>query len=128
MSNKKTTKKTNKTNKQKSQTTSKVETNKVIEKETVKKVEKQEIKKTAVKDEKIIKARTKKILNASLISLLVLAICVISLIPLFKETKFGLDLQGGFEILYKVSSTDGSEVTDEMINSTYKIISKRIDI
>ena len=128
MSNKKSNKKTNKTNKPKSQTTAKVETKKDIEKETISKVEKKEVKKVTVKEERTTKAKRKNFISATLISLLVLAICVISLLPLFKETKFGLDLQGGFEILYKVSSTDGSEVTDDMINSTYKIISKRIDI
>lgn len=128
MSNKKSNKKTNKTNKPKSQTTAKVETKKDIEKETISKVEKKEVKKVTVKEERTTKAKRKNFISATLISLLVLAICAISLLPLFKETKFGLDLQGGFEILYKVSSTDGSEVTDDMINSTYKIISKRIDI
>lgn len=128
MSNKKSNKKTNKTNKSKSQTTAKVETKKDIEKETISKVEKKEVKKVTVKEERTTKAKRKNFISATLISLLVLAICAISLLPLFKETKFGLDLQGGFEILYKVSSIDGSEVTDDMINSTYKIISKRIDI
>lgn len=128
MSNKKSNKKTNKTNKPKSQTTAKVETKKDIEKETISKVEKKEVKKVTVKEERTTKAKRKNFISATLISLLVLAICAISLLPLFKETKFGLDLQGGFEILYKVSSTDGSKVTDDMINSTYKIISKRIDI
>ena len=48
-------------------------------------------------------------------------------IPLFKGLKFGLDLQGGFEILYKVDSLDGSEVTEDMVTNTYKTILKRID-
>ena len=128
MSNKKSNKKTTKTDKTKSQTTSKVETKKVIEKENVKKVEKQETKKITVKEQRTNEAKKKNLVKASLISLLVLIVCVLSLVPLFKETKFGLDLQGGFEILYKVNSTDGNEVTGDMINSTYKIISKRVDI
>ena len=45
---------------------------------------------------------------------------------LFKSLNFGLDLQGGFEVLYQVKSIDGSKVTTEMVNSTYKTIQKRI--
>lgn len=32
---------------------------------------------------------------------------------LFKSLNFGLDLQGGFEVLYQVKSIDGSKVTTE---------------
>ena len=41
--------------------------------------------------------------------------------------KYGLDLQGGFEVLYEVNSIDGSDVTSEMVNNTRKIIEKRIN-
>ena len=46
---------------------------------------------------------------------------------LFKNLKFGLDLQGGFEVLYKVESIDGKEVTSDMVTNTYKTMLKRID-
>ncbi len=36
-------------------------------------------------------------------------------------------MQGGFEVLYQVDSIDGSDVTNEMVTSTYKIIDKRIN-
>ena len=48
-------------------------------------------------------------------------------VNLFKDMKFGLDLQGGFEILYQIESIDGSEVTDDMVKSTYKTLLRRID-
>lgn len=47
--------------------------------------------------------------------------------PIFKNLKFGLDLQGGFEVLYKVESIDGSKMTSEKMTATYKTLSKRID-
>lgn len=47
--------------------------------------------------------------------------------PLLNNLKFGLDLQGGFEILYQVESLDGTEVTTDMVSNTYKTISKRIN-
>lgn len=46
---------------------------------------------------------------------------------LVKSINFGLDLQGGFEVLYKVESIDGAKVTQDMVTSTYKTILKRID-
>lgn len=50
------------------------------------------------------------------------------LIPLLNNLNFGLDLQGGFEVLYKVESIDGKDVTKDMVTSTYKTIEKRIDV
>ena len=47
--------------------------------------------------------------------------------PLFSNLNFGLDLQGGFEVLYQVKGIDGSKATTEEVNGTYKVIQKRID-
>ena len=57
-------------------------------------------------------------------------VCVIIgflFVPLFKNLKFGLDLQGGFEVLYRVSSIDGSKMNSEKMAATYKTLQKRID-
>lgn len=48
--------------------------------------------------------------------------------PLFKNLNFGLDLQGGFEVLYQVKTVDGGKVTKDMVTNTYKTIGKRIDV
>lgn len=48
--------------------------------------------------------------------------------PLLKSLNFGLDLQGGFEVLYQVDSIDGKKVTQEMTTNTYKTIERRIDV
>lgn len=74
------------------------------------------------------KAKRKSFVNGIITISIILIISIITLIPLIKNTKFGLDLQGGFEILYNVESTDGTKISNDMINSTYKIILKRIDI
>lgn len=66
------------------------------------------------------------IITAILMSLLAVVICLL-FIPLFKNLKFGLDLQGGFEILYKVDSIDGSKMNSSKLTATYKTLSKRID-
>ncbi len=72
------------------------------------------------------KGKGKVIRTAILLVLFVVVLCFLC-VPLFKNLKFGLDLQGGFEILYKVESIDGSKMTHDKIMATYKTLSKRID-
>lgn len=67
------------------------------------------------------------LLNSILITLVILIVAIVSLVPLLKNISFGLDLAGGFEVLYKVDSLDGKKVTTDMVNSTYKIIEKRVN-
>ena len=64
-----------------------------------------------------------------LVYLVLVIILGVFMIPsIFGSLKFGLDLQGGFEVLYEVSSlNDGEEVTSDMLNNTYKNLIKRID-
>ena len=66
------------------------------------------------------------IITSIILTLLVALICFL-FIPLFSNLKFGLDLQGGFEVLYKAKSIDGSKMTNEKLTATYKTLSKRID-
>lgn len=68
-----------------------------------------------------------KVITTSIILILLLVGIGFTCIPLFKNLKFGLDLQGGFEILYKVESIDGSNMNSEKLTATYKTLSKRID-
>ena len=70
--------------------------------------------------------KKKTIIGSFLLIVLIIGIGF-AFIPLFKDLKFGLDLQGGFEILYKASSIDGSAMNTEKITATYKTLSKRID-
>lgn len=73
------------------------------------------------------KGNKKKIVFKTMfLSLVIVGICFL-FIPLFKNLKFGLDLQGGFEVLYKVESIDGSKMTSDKMTATYKTLSKRID-
>ena len=80
----------------------------------------------AKKNQKNKKQKIKVLTTAAILILIVVGICF-SFIPLFKNLKFGLDLQGGFEILYKVESIDGSKMTSDKLTATYKTLSKRID-
>ena len=65
--------------------------------------------------------------SAILTTLAVLLVSIVGVYFAIKNLNYGLDLQGGFEVLYEVDSIDGSKVTTDMVNSTYKIIEKRIN-
>lgn len=63
------------------------------------------------------------------ITIIVTCLCSYFIIPLINKTNFGLDLQGGFEVLYEVSPlNENDELNDDMLYSTYKSILKRVDI
>lgn len=79
-----------------------------------------------MKEKKEQKAKKKVVTTSVILVILTIAMCF-CFTPLFKSLNFGLDLQGGFEVLYEVKSIDGSKMTDEKLNSTYKTLSKRID-
>lgn len=69
-----------------------------------------------------------KFIIGSIILLLIFGLGAYSIKPLLNITHYGLDLQGGFEILYQVESLDDKELDNDMLYSTYKAIGKRIDI
>lgn len=73
------------------------------------------------------KEKKNKIIITTGVMLLGIIGILFCLIPIFKDLKFGLDLQGGFEVLYKVESIDGSKMNKEKLTATYKTLSKRID-
>lgn len=70
--------------------------------------------------------RNSVIIRTLLLTALSVLICFV-LNPVFKNLKYGLDLQGGFEILYQVTPLDGSKMTKEKLTSTYHSMSRRID-
>ncbi len=71
----------------------------------------------------------RKFIITSLIILIISAICIYFIKPLINDINFGLDLQGGFEVLYEVSPLEENEkLTSDMLYSTYKSILKRIDV
>ena len=69
-----------------------------------------------------------KILIGTFIVLLVLFGSAYLCIPIFKNINYGLDLQGGFEVLYEIEPLDGNKLTKDMVYNTYKAILKRVDI
>jgi len=71
----------------------------------------------------------KKLFTRILFTVIILGASLALLFPVLQNVKLGLDLQGGFEVLYQIESIDGKEkVTSDMVNSTYKTLVKRIDV
>ena len=72
--------------------------------------------------------KTKLIIGTFLV-LLLSFVCCYFISPLLNKINFGLDLQGGFEVLYEVKPLKEEDtLTQDMLYSTYKSILKRIDV
>lgn len=66
---------------------------------------------------------------ATLIVIIISFVCCYFISPLIDKINFGLDLQGGFEVLYEVKPLKEEEtLTQDMLYSTYQAILKRIDV
>ena len=72
------------------------------------------------------KKKSSVIITTFLFIVIIVGVCFLFK-PLFGGLKYGLDLQGGFEILYKAESIDGSKMSRDKLVATYKTLSKRID-
>lgn len=93
------------------------------------KIDETEEKKQLVKENEVKKPKIKMLVMGIIITLIIVFGCCYFINPLISKTKFGLDLQGGFEILYEVEPLKEEEkITQDMLYSTYKAILKRIDV
>lgn len=70
----------------------------------------------------------KKILKPLLIMLAILIVGIIVSIPTLKNISYGIDLQGGFEILYRVEPLEeGGVIDQDALTKTYNAMIDRID-
>ena len=70
----------------------------------------------------------KKILKPLLIVIAIITLGAFLIKPTLKNISYGIDLQGGFEILYKIEPLEkGKELTEEDLDKTYTAIVNRID-
>ncbi len=70
----------------------------------------------------------KKLYKSIIVTLLVLVLTCLLVKPALNNINFGIDLQGGFEVLYKISPLkEGEEITKDDLDNTYKAIVNRID-
>lgn len=79
----------------------------------------------------LVKLKSKKIrfISGLVACFITIFLCIYVIKPLFTNLNYGLDLQGGFEVLYEVNPIEGNqEINSDMVYNTYKAILKRIDI
>lgn len=70
----------------------------------------------------------KKILKPIIITLVILICGVLLINPAIKKISYGIDLKGGFEVLYNIEPlVEGEKLTQEDLDNTYKAIVNRID-
>ncbi|WP_282155357.1 protein translocase subunit SecDF [Cytobacillus gottheilii] len=69
-----------------------------------------------------------RILSFFLIVLLLGSLIGVTSKDILNNIKLGLDLQGGFEVLYEVKTEDGQEVTQDILNSTVQSLDRRINV
>ena len=76
-----------------------------------------------------LKNRVIKTISTIVLTIIIIITCIISFEPLLDNINYGLDLQGGFEVLYEVSPIDTEDkINSDMLYNTYKSLLKRIDI
>lgn len=70
----------------------------------------------------------KKIIKPILITICILLVGILLIKPTINKISYGIDLQGGFEILYNIKPLDENrELTEDDLDKTYKAIVNRID-
>ena len=76
-----------------------------------------------------LKNKLAKVVSAFITTITIIIACILSFNPLLDNINYGLDLQGGFEVLYEVSPINTEEeINSDMLYNTYKSLLKRIDI
>ena len=76
-----------------------------------------------------LKGKITKTISVFTTAITIVTACILSFNPLLDNINYGLDLQGGFEVLYEVSPIDTEEkINSDMLYNTYKSLLKRIDI
>lgn len=76
-----------------------------------------------------LKNKLAKVMTGTITCICIILGCIFSFEPLLDAIHYGLDLQGGFEVLYEVSPIDKNDKLDsDMLYNTYKALLKRIDI
>ena len=76
----------------------------------------------------IFKNKKIKTLIGTILCLFTIVVSAYLCVPILDNTNYGLDLQGGFEVLYEIEALDGNELNSDMVYNTYKAILKRVDI
>ena len=77
----------------------------------------------------IILKKMPKFISGIITCICIILACILSFNPLLDHINYGLDLQGGFEVLYEISPLDEKTKLDsDMLYNTYQSLLRRIDI
>lgn len=76
----------------------------------------------------LIKNKKVKTILGTILTTIILFLSAYLCVPILKNTNYGLDLQGGFEVLYQIEPLEGKKLDQDTIYNTYKSILKRVDI
>jgi len=76
----------------------------------------------------LLKNKKTKLIIGIILTTIILFSSAYLCMPILKNIKYGLDLQGGFEVLYQIDTLNEEELSDDMVYNTYKAILKRVDI
>lgn len=75
------------------------------------------------------KVKTNRIIAAVLVALMLLTVIGLTVKDLVKDVNLGLDLQGGFEVLYQVEPLNGGdEIDDTAVQSTAQTLDSRVNV
>lgn len=70
----------------------------------------------------------KQLVALALIVVLLTALIVLTIVPVAKNITLGLDLQGGFEVLYRAEAQNGEVITHKALTETAAALERRIDV
>lgn len=71
--------------------------------------------------------KKKNLIQGIITSIIILLGSFLILLIVLKNLNYGLDLKGGFEVLYLVENLEGKDANNSEVESTYKAIQNRID-
>ena len=70
-----------------------------------------------------------KFLSMFFVCVCVIVGCLVSINPILDKINYGLDLQGGFEVLYQISPINKDDkLNSDMVYNTYQALVRRVDI
>ncbi|WP_372907564.1 protein translocase subunit SecDF [Salinicoccus roseus] len=73
--------------------------------------------------------KTNRIIAAVLVAVMLLTVIGLTVKDLVKDVNLGLDLQGGFEVLYQVEPLEeGDEIDDTAVRSTAQTLESRVNV
>src|SRR5690606_33639264 len=75
----------------------------------------------------VVETQRRKRIVGTLLTLILLAICIDAAYPIRDKIRLGLDLQGGTSYLLQLGNEDGDAIEPHVLDQAVEVIRKRID-